>query len=80
MKCCAVYYACKDCHAALAGHKSDLWPEDEWNQNAVLCGACAAELTIRQYLESESRCPACGARFNPNCKNHFDFYFRARSA
>jgi uncharacterized CHY-type Zn-finger protein len=49
MKCCGVYYACKDCHAALANHRIEIWPEDEWSQKAILCGACGVELTIRQY-------------------------------
>jgi uncharacterized CHY-type Zn-finger protein len=75
MKCCGVYYACKDCHAALAGHRIQVWPRSEWDQAAVLCGNCRTELTISQYLESASKCPACGAEFNPRCRNHHHFYF-----
>ncbi len=75
MKCCDVYYACKDCHAALADHPIEVWPEAEWNQLAVLCGACQEQMTIRQYMESGSRCPACGAAFNPGCQKHYHFYF-----
>jgi uncharacterized CHY-type Zn-finger protein len=41
MKCCGVYYACKDCHALLADHPVEVWPESEWNQKAILCGSCA---------------------------------------
>jgi uncharacterized CHY-type Zn-finger protein len=26
-------------------------------------------------LESGSMCPACGAAFNPACRNHYQFYF-----
>jgi len=26
-KCCGDYYACKDCHDALAGHPMEAWPE-----------------------------------------------------
>ena len=77
MKCCGVYYACKDCHAALADHRIEIWPEDEWRQKAILCGACGVELTIRQYKESESRCPACRAQFNPKCREHYHLYFQA---
>ena len=61
MKCCGVYYACKDCHEALAGHAIVVWPRGEWDARAVLCGACGVEMTIRKYMESESRCPSCGA-------------------
>ncbi|MGB0065964.1 MAG: CHY zinc finger protein [Terracidiphilus sp.] len=75
MKCCGVYYACKDCHEALAGHAIEVWPEAEWNQPAVLCGACRRELTIREYMESVSMCPSCGAAFNPGCRKHYRFYF-----
>jgi len=76
MKCCGLYYACKDCHEALADHSITVWPESEWNQQAVLCGACGAILSILQYMHSDSRCPACGAPFNPKCLSHYFFYFQ----
>ena len=79
MKCCGVYYACKDCHEALADHPAQVWPQAEWGRKAVLCGTCRQEMTIEQYLTSEYRCPSCRAAFNPGCRNHYDFYF-ARSA
>jgi uncharacterized CHY-type Zn-finger protein len=75
MKCCATYYACKDCHIALAGHPIEVWPRSEFHQQAILCGACRANLTIREYLQCESRCPICSAPFNPACRNHHHFYF-----
>ncbi|HVH70733.1 MAG TPA: CHY zinc finger protein [Candidatus Dormibacteraeota bacterium] len=75
MKCCGRYYACKDCHIALAGHPIQLWPQSEWQQPAILCGACRTELTISQYLHCDGRCPACQARFNPACRVHHHFYF-----
>ncbi len=75
MKCCGVYYACKDCHIELAGHGIEVWPRSEWDTAAILCGACGAELTTREYLGCESRCPGCGARFNPGCRKHHRFYF-----
>jgi uncharacterized CHY-type Zn-finger protein len=77
-KCCGVFYACKDCHDALADHGIEVWPESEWNQKAILCGACGAELTIGQYMNCEFRCPACLERFNPGCRNHYHFYFDVR--
>ena len=80
MKCCGVYYACKDCHEALANHGIEVWPEEAGNQEAILCGACGIELTIRQYVECESRCPACSAGFNPGCRNHFHFYFQVQQS
>jgi uncharacterized CHY-type Zn-finger protein len=75
MRCCGAYFACKDCHEALAGHAIAVWPHGEWDEKAVLCGACRMEMTIREYLACESRCPQCGAEFNPGCRNHHHFYF-----
>jgi len=75
MKCCGVYYACRDCHDALAGHAAEVWPEAEWNRKAVLCGACGHEMSVRDYLNSENRCPHCGAGFNSGCRHHYHLYF-----
>ncbi len=75
MKCCGVYYACKDCHDALAGHATEVWPRVQWEQPAVLCGACGTEMTVRQYLGCANRCPSCSAAFNPGCQRHRHFYF-----
>jgi uncharacterized CHY-type Zn-finger protein len=75
MKCCGVYYACKDCHEALAGHAIDVWPQSEWTQAAVLCGACGYEMTINEYKASNDKCPRCRAPFNPGCRKHYGFYF-----
>lgn len=76
MRCCGEYFACKECHDALAGHALEPWPRGERESVAVLCGACGSELTIARYLENADRCPACGASFNPNCREHHAYYFR----
>jgi uncharacterized CHY-type Zn-finger protein len=75
MACCGIYYACKDCHEALAGHAIAVWARSDWDTHAVLCGACGRELTIREYMDSAYLCPHCGAGFNPGCRNHYHFYF-----
>ena len=75
MKCCGLYYPCKDCHEALAGHDLEVWLREEWDQLAVLCGCCGTELSIRTYMECGNICPACRAQFNPGCRNHYHFYF-----
>jgi uncharacterized CHY-type Zn-finger protein len=75
MKCCGEFYACKDCHEALAGHEIAVWPENEWTEPAILCGACGALLTIDQYMKSGAQCPSCNAEFNSRCRNHYHFYF-----
>jgi uncharacterized CHY-type Zn-finger protein len=80
MKCCGEYYACKDCHVELAGHPVEVWPEAEWDEKAILCGACRSELTISQYMRSGNRCVFCGADFNPKCRNHYHHYFAFISA
>jgi len=75
MKCCDLYYACKDCHDALADHPIEVWPREEWHRKAVLCGACGSDLSITEYLASGYACPTCDAAFNPSCRNHYHFYF-----
>ncbi|MGA7238969.1 MAG: CHY zinc finger protein, partial [Bryobacteraceae bacterium] len=75
MACCGIYYACKDCHDAVAGHAAKVWPRVEWDSRAILCGACGGELTIREYMASGYACPRCGAAFNPGCRKHYQFYF-----
>jgi uncharacterized CHY-type Zn-finger protein len=74
-KCCGIYYACKECHEALAGHPIEVWPKSEWTQRAVLCGACGFEMTIEQYIASGYSCSDCGSLFNPGCRKHYQFYF-----
>ncbi|MGC1491587.1 MAG: CHY zinc finger protein, partial [Candidatus Acidiferrum sp.] len=56
MKCCGLFYACKDCHIALAGHPIEPWPQSEWAEPAVLCGACRSTLSISAYLACNSIC------------------------
>jgi uncharacterized CHY-type Zn-finger protein len=80
MKCCGAYWACRECHDELAGHEAQVWPTAEWDQPAILCGACKAELTINAYLACDSRCPRCGAGFNPGCAKHKHLYFEADAA
>lgn len=75
MKCCGVYYACKDCHDALAGHAAQVWPLAERDAKAVLCGACGGEMSVRAYLDCADACPSCGAGFNPGCRTHRHLYF-----
>jgi len=75
MRCCGVFYACKDCHEALADHPIAVWPRAARGERAILCGACNAELSIDAYMASGDRCPACSAPFNPGCANHYHFYF-----
>ncbi len=77
MKCCGVYYACKDCHNALADHAIAVWPPDQWNETAVLCGVCGCEMSIEQYMACNARCPQCAAPFNPGCRKHYHYYFAA---
>jgi uncharacterized CHY-type Zn-finger protein len=75
MRCCRLYYACRECHDELAGHATEVWPKTEWDQEAILCGACGLEISIHDYLACENRCSACGSAFNPGCKTHHHLYF-----
>jgi len=75
MRCCGVYWACRDCHDAQADHPAQVWPKAQWDTPAVLCGACRTELSIAAYLACDDRCPTCAAPFNPGCKRHRHLYF-----
>ncbi len=73
--CCGVYYACFYCHAQEAGHPARIWPRAEFDEKAVLCGACGSELSVFQYLTCGAVCPQCAAQFNPRCNLHYHLYF-----
>lgn len=75
LMCCGEYYACKECHDALADHPVKPWPHDQYGTHAILCGECNTQLTVSAYLHCDNRCPACGAAFNPRCSLHHRFYF-----
>lgn len=79
MHCCGVFYACKDCHEALAGHAILVWPRAQWNERAVLCGACSTTMSISRYLTCADRCPHCDVSFNPRCRDHHATYFSAEN-
>ena len=72
--CCDTYWACIDCHRALAGHPETRRSIDD-SAPALLCGACGHQMTVRQYLDCNNACPACGHGFNPGCRNHHHLYF-----
>lgn len=74
-KCCGEYYPCLSCHADVANHPAQVWPQSEWNTQAILCGMCSTELTINQYMHSNNTCPNCQASFNPKCSLHYGLYF-----
>lgn len=87
--CCGRWFACFDCHAALAGHSVTdvdgnllaacsghrVWPPGSGSERAVLCGACGYVLTVDEYLNCNDACPACAAAFNPGCRLHRHLYF-----
>jgi len=74
-KCCNEYYPCYECHEEVAEHRSEIWKKNEFDTNAILCGICTHEMTIREYLASNNRCPQCHSAFNPNCSKHYHLYF-----
>jgi len=76
-KCCEKYYPCYQCHEETADHPAQTWTRDEWDTQAILCGACKTELTINEYMRSGNYCPNCKAAFNPNCSKHYHLYFQS---
>lgn len=73
--CCKEYYPCYLCHQEHADHPISVWPKEEFYTKAILCGNCQNELTINEYLNSQSICPTCKTAFNPGCKLHYHLYF-----
>lgn len=73
--CCDTYYPCYECHEETAGHPAKRWRTEQIEEKAVLCGSCGHQLTIHEYLMSNSVCPSCNANFNPGCRNHYHLYF-----
>jgi uncharacterized CHY-type Zn-finger protein len=65
MKCCDRYYACKDCHDALAGHTVQRWPRAEWDEPAVLCGACGRRCVSAIIWEARMPVPRARRRSIP---------------
>jgi uncharacterized CHY-type Zn-finger protein len=78
--CCKDFYACFDCHEALAGHPPKPWPLATFDQvEAILCGHCKNTMSIQSYQAADSRCPNCDAAFNPRCSLHWHLYFEERN-
>ncbi|MFA8438494.1 CHY zinc finger protein [Pueribacillus sp. YX66] len=77
-RCCDKYYPCYKCHDEFEDHPIAVWGRAEFDEHAILCGACKCELTIHEYMNAE-RCPYCTAEFNPGCATHYHFYFDVKA-
>ena len=77
-KCCDRYYPCYKCHEEHADHSIERWPQEQFDELAILCGSCHTELTIHEYMHTAS-CPHCQSIFNERCATHYPIYFE-RSA
>jgi uncharacterized CHY-type Zn-finger protein len=73
--CCGQYWACYECHQALASHPARPWPKERRDEAAILCGVCGTEHTINTYLNCQFQCPTCLSRFNQGCVHHYPLYF-----
>lgn len=73
--CCQTYFPCFQCHEEYSDHASQVWPKEQFNEKAILCGVCRTELSIHEYLQCHSSCPSCKASFNPGCQLHYHLYF-----
>ena len=72
--CCGKYYPCFRCHEECSGHPAQVWPVDQWQERAILCGVCRSEMAIADYRAS-THCRSCEAEFNDACRNHAHLYF-----
>lgn len=77
-KCCGDWFACYECHRELLSHSAERWTASERWQAAIMCGHCGTQLTIGQYLDGDTKCPACRSEFNPGCRYHDHLYFEFR--
>ncbi|WP_376776801.1 CHY zinc finger protein [Sporosarcina sp. NCCP-2331] len=75
--CCKTYYPCYDCHEETGCGDHAVWPVEQFDEKAVLCGSCGHELTVNEYINSHHRCPSCRSGFNPGCSLHRNLYFAA---
>jgi uncharacterized CHY-type Zn-finger protein len=74
-KCCGRWFPCFECHSEIADHEAEVWSIEERDALAILCGACGHQLSIIEYLNCNSICPACESKFNPGCAGHYHLYF-----
>ncbi len=74
-KCCGQWFPCFECHVAVSDHDPQVWPLDKRDALAILCGACGHQLSLSDYFECGSVCPACAGSINPGCANHYNLYF-----
>ena len=74
--CCQTYFPCYLCHEVSGCGNVKMWPHDQFDEKAILCGSCGEELTITTYRNGESKCPNCKSDFNPNCQLHEHLYFQ----
>ncbi|TFE02046.1 CHY zinc finger protein [Jeotgalibacillus salarius] len=75
--CCGRYFPCVSCHNEHGCDNRQVWPSERFDEKAILCGKCGMELTISEYLKSNSQCPSCHSHFNPGCSLHKHYYFEA---
>lgn len=73
--CCDTYYPCHLCHEETGCGHHAVWPVNQFDEKAILCGSCGHELTIYEYFQSSYQCPSCKANFNPGCSLHKELYF-----
>jgi len=74
-RCCGKWFPCHLCHQEIVRHDAVVWPDNEFDSVAVVCGACGKQMSVREYLECASTCPSCGRSFNPACAEHAHYYF-----
>ncbi|MDQ0163369.1 CHY zinc finger protein [Aeribacillus alveayuensis] len=73
--CCKTYYPCYECHEEEGCGNHQVWPNELFDEKAILCGNCGTELTIEEYLNCHYQCPECHVPFNPGCGRHRHYYF-----
>src|SRR4051794_944124 len=63
-RCCGRWYPCFECHAEAESHETEPWQETQFEEKAILCGACGHQLSVNEYFACNFACPSCSSPFN----------------
>lgn len=67
---CKKYYAC-----SIETHVFSPYPLALSEDRPILCGVCKRTMTFQEY-QKQMTCPYRSAPFNPDCKQHYSYYFK----
>lgn len=78
--CCNEFFPCYFCHLEHGCGNEAVWPFDQFDERAILCGTCGYVLTIAEYFNHHDACPNCNVQFNQGCQYHHHLYFNTNKS